>query len=149
MKGRQASIRVRPAKKTDLRQIAQLERACFPAQPWDEQMLARYECLVAVCGRIVVGFLFSRTLFRPGEATGGEYEILNVAVDPGWRRKGIAKALLHHQLARGGQHFLEVRASNEAARKLYQHMGFEVIGTRPKYYSDPEESAIVMRWKWC
>jgi ribosomal-protein-alanine N-acetyltransferase len=142
-------IRVRRARDSDLTRIEEIEHLCFPSHPWDRHLLAKYECLVAVSGTQVAGFLSFRTLVRPGEEARGEFEILNLAVDPEWRRKGVAKALLDHQLAHGGVHFLEVRESNRVARKLYENMGFEVIGTRQNYYSNPEESAIVMRWKWC
>jgi ribosomal-protein-alanine N-acetyltransferase len=140
---------VRPAVHADLLQIETIERLSFPCHPWDQDLLAKYECLVAVSGEQILGFLSFRTLLRPGEDSSGEFEILNLAVHPAYRRNGIAKALLAHQLARGGVHFLEVRESNGAARKLYEHKGFEVIGTRRDYYSNPEETAIVMRWKWC
>ena len=143
------AIRVRQARRTDLPRVEQIEQLCFPTHPWNQEWLAKYECLVALSGTQIAGFLSLRTLVRPGEERPGEFEILNVAVDPAWRRMGVAKALLHHQLARGGEHFLEVRESNTAARKLYERMGFAVIGTRRDYYSNPEESAIVMKWKWC
>ena len=83
-----------------------------------------------------------------------EREILNVAVDPGQRRKGVARALLmreltherEHELARGPvRWFLEVRASNVAAIRLYETVGFEHCGRRPGYYQQPAEEAIVMR----
>jgi ribosomal-protein-alanine N-acetyltransferase len=47
--------------------------------------------------------------------------------------------------AHPGEVFLEVRESNTAARALYAKLGFSDAGTRPKYYSEPEESAVVMR----
>jgi ribosomal-protein-alanine N-acetyltransferase len=143
------AVSVRQATGVDLARVAAIERLCFPAHPWDQDALAAYECLVAVTQAGIVGFLSYRALVRPGEDGGGEFEILNLAIDPGWRRQGVAKALLRHQLARGGEHFLEVRASNTAARKLYECMDFKVIGTRSGYYSNPEETAIVMKWKWC
>jgi ribosomal-protein-alanine N-acetyltransferase len=143
------AVSVRRATRADLPRVEEIEHLCFPAHPWDRAALMKYECLVAVSVAGIVGFLSCRTLLRPGEDQPGEFEILNLAVDPEWRRKGVAKALLRHQLARGGEHFLEVRESNTAARKLYEGMDFQVIGTRTNYYSNPEESAIVMKWKWC
>lgn len=140
---------VRPAAEADLPRLEEIEHLSFPSQPWDQDLLAKYECLVAASRIQVLGFLSFRTLLRPRDKNQGEFEILNLAVDPAHRRQGIAKALLDHQLARGGVHFLEVRESNNAARKLYEGLGFEVIGTRRDYYRNPEESAIVMKWKWC
>lgn len=144
-----AAIRVRPAKDRDWPRVEEIERLCFPTHPWHREALRKYECLVAVFKAQIAGFLSCRTLVRPDEEAGGEFEILNLAVDPVCRRMGVAKALLHHQLARGGEHFLEVRESNAAARKLYESMNFRVIGTRREYYTNPEETAIVMKWKWC
>ncbi len=70
-------------------------------------------------------------------------EVLNLATDAAYRRQGIASALLHSVEAE--EVFLEVRESNEAARKLYEKLGFLPVGTRPEYYDDPVETAIVMR----
>jgi ribosomal-protein-alanine N-acetyltransferase len=88
----------------------------------------------------IAGFLVSRSVHL-------EREILNFAVAPEWRRQGVAKALLEHQLARGGTHFLEVRESNVVAQYLYRRFGFQEVGRRPGYYDLPAESAIVMRMK--
>jgi ribosomal-protein-alanine N-acetyltransferase len=51
--------------------------------------------------------------------------------------------------ARGAAWYLEVRTSNEAARNLYAKLGFEEIGTRPNYYQDTGETAVVMRLQSC
>jgi GNAT superfamily N-acetyltransferase len=79
----------------------------------------------------------------------GEFEILNLVVATGARRQRIARMLLEHAVAKGGDWFLEVRESNEAARKLYVSAGFIEIGRRPRYYANPREDAIVMRLKKC
>jgi len=80
---------------------------------------------------------------------GDEAHILNIAVHPGFRRRGIAKALLSFTLElllkKGGKGvFLEVRRSNLAARRLYKGFGFKEIGVRKGYYTDNQEDAIVM-----
>ena len=72
-----------------------------------------------------------------------EKEILNLAVDPAFRRRGIARALLTAISAPAI--FLEVRESNQAARMLYRNVGFQEAGLRKAYYQDPVEAAIVMR----
>jgi ribosomal-protein-alanine N-acetyltransferase len=78
-----------------------------------------------------------------------EAHLLNLAVDPEARRKGIARRLLTGMLdvcaSEGGRSvWLEVRPSNSAALELYQEMGFKHIGRRPLYYSDTGEDALVM-----
>lgn len=78
-----------------------------------------------------------------------EAEILTVAVAPHARRRGIARALmrcmLRHACAYGAETvFLEVRASNEAARALYRSLGFTQTGIRKNYYARPKEDAVLM-----
>ena len=78
-----------------------------------------------------------------------EIHVLNVATDPGERRRGVARALMRECLAAGGQagaHLatLEVRRSNAAAIALYQSLGFRSAGIRPNYYADEGEDGIVM-----
>jgi ribosomal-protein-alanine N-acetyltransferase len=78
-----------------------------------------------------------------------ELHINNVAVRPRYRRCGIGGALLAAALERGRERgaergFLEVRASNMAAQRLYARHGFAVVGRRARYYSQPVEDALVM-----
>ena len=78
-----------------------------------------------------------------------EVHILNVVVDPSARRRGIAGALVRGLIAETtGKPLtlitLEVRVGNEAARRLYESVGFHEIGRRAGYYSDNGEDAIVM-----
>jgi len=79
-----------------------------------------------------------------------EAEILNIAVSKSFRRQGIAESLLLHLMdylktTSVDTVFLEVRESNLPAQLLYQKRGFEVIGKRYKYYTDPIEDAILMK----
>ncbi len=79
-----------------------------------------------------------------------EAEIVTVAVRPSLRRRGIAATLLKEALScardNGASHcYLEVRESNLAAQRLYEKMGFVVVGRRKMYYSAPEEDALVMK----
>lgn len=76
-----------------------------------------------------------------------EFEILNLAVAPDFRQKGIAKRLLQTALHQKGRWFLEVRESNTAALATYQSMGFHLSGKRKKYYHNPVEDAIVLLWE--
>ena len=75
-------------------------------------------------------------------------DVLTIAVDPAYRRKGIGSALLQAAVAafaqQGGTNlFLEVRASNESAKALYCKHGFQQIGVRRGYYQQPKEDGLV------
>ena len=133
-------INIRLATPADLPAIGRIQAASPQASQWPPQNYLAHRCTVAELENLVAGFLVSR-------GTGpGEREILNLAVDPPARRKGLAKALLAYELHHSrGQWFLELRASNKKAINLYQSIGFKRVGTRNNYYSAPPESAIVMR----
>lgn len=78
-----------------------------------------------------------------------EIEIMSVAVAPAFKGLKIGEQLLRRMLHEAktwqcSQLFLEVRASNQAALKLYQKMDFKQIGLRKKYYHNPQEDGIVM-----
>ena len=103
--------------------------------------------MVAEVKNTIAGFLVSRQTFAGGKDAPAEREILNLAVAPAFRRKGVATALLQEELARGGVHFLEVRESNRAALALYGKIGFVRAGRRVDYYRSPVEAAIVMKMK--
>ena len=80
-----------------------------------------------------------------------ELHINNLAVLPAWRRRGVARALLVEVLAAARREgatraTLEVRASNTPALELYGGFGFEQRGCRPRYYTNPEEDALVL-WR--
>ncbi len=80
-----------------------------------------------------------------------EIHINNVAVRPQVRGLGVGSALMHHALAEAKQlgarrATLEVRASNAAARRLYERLGFYVAATRRNYYTKPVEDALVL-WR--
>jgi ribosomal-protein-alanine N-acetyltransferase len=78
-----------------------------------------------------------------------EMHILNVAVAPPLRRRGLARWMLHLAIARAARDgarkaLLEVRGSNLGARALYRGLGFEAVGRRPAYYSEPREDAVLL-----
>jgi len=138
---------VRLATPADATAIAELERQVFP-DPWTHASIA--ESLgpmtwVSLVGSTLVGYLFAR-------AAADEGEVLNLAVHPTYRRRGIAGSLLTQAIdALTGTGvrtiYLEVRAANEAARAFYARWGFEEYGRRPGYYRRPIEDAIIMRRK--
>jgi ribosomal-protein-alanine N-acetyltransferase len=77
------------------------------------------------------------------------WHLMNIAVDPPARRRGIATALLEDMIARAGQdasYTLEVRPSNVHAIALYERFGFRSAGTRRRYYQDTGEDALIM-WR--
>lgn len=90
----------------------------------------------------VAGFIISRLV-------AGELHINNVAIRPEFRRRGIAARLLAAVLREGRSQgarlaFLEVREGNTAAQGLYRRCGFQVTGTRRRYYRQPDEDALLM-----
>lgn len=132
-------------------QIAELEKICF-SDPWSVKSIAselenELACwLTAVEGDAVAGYIGSQTVM-------GETDMMNVAVHPEYRRKGIAEALVNalvESLKEQGSRCLtlEVRASNLPAHKLYEKLGFTLIGIRPRYYHNPKEDALIMRKEW-
>ena len=99
--------------------------------------------LVAEAGAGVAGYLIGREVAGTGE-------VLNLAVAPEFRRRGIGGALLEAGLAalrrrRVEEVFLEVRESNRSAQALYSRYGFRPVGQRAAYYRNPKEDALVLR----
>lgn len=90
----------------------------------------------------VIGYLCYWLVFE-------ELRIMNIAIRSGWRRQGIATAMVQQALreaiaVRGQRALLEVRASNAAALALYTRLGFRETGRRRAYYRRPEEDAVLM-----
>ncbi len=79
------------------------------------------------------------------EDIAGEKHVINMAVHPDCRRKGIGKSLIEKVINSNDVFFLEVRVSNLAARNLYEQYGFKNVGLRKNYYQDNREDAIIMR----
>ena len=129
-------------------QVAELEKRCFP-DPWSERSIASELSnqlalwLVAEDNGVVAGYIGSQTV--PDES-----DMMNVAVHPNYRRRGIAEALVNTLCdalkERGSVSLtLEVRASNEPAKALYEKLGFEQVGRRPNYYRNPKEDALILK----
>lgn len=138
---------VRKAVAADIPAVAALERSEFPDGA-DEGMLARLldaeggVILAAEEGGGLLGYIWARFVLDEGD-------IGNIAVAPGFRRRGAGAALLKALLEEAERRQaavvqLEVRESNLAARWLYEKNGFETVGKRKNYYEKPAEDAILM-----
>jgi ribosomal-protein-alanine N-acetyltransferase len=117
----------------------------FP-DPWPEsgfrELLGPYTRVAVTGGEAVAAYLVARCV-------ADEAEILNLAVHPDHRRRGLGTALIQAvlpDLGRAGaeQVFLEVRASNVGAQAFYQRLGFGHRGRRRAYYSSPREDALIL-----
>ncbi|MGH2913916.1 MAG: ribosomal protein S18-alanine N-acetyltransferase [Solirubrobacteraceae bacterium] len=139
---------VRALAYADLPQVIAIERRAFPT-PWSLAMfvLERSKpgglCLAAVDrDDRLVGYLICARYDTV-------WHLMNIAVEPRLRRRGIARALLSELIEWAGpesEFTLEVRTSNAAAIMLYERYGFRSAGTRPRYYRDNDEDAMVM-WR--
>jgi ribosomal-protein-alanine N-acetyltransferase len=128
----------------DLDAVAAIQQASPGAARWNVADYLERGFLVALEGDRIVGFLVARTL------AADEREILNLAVAPGFRRKGVARALLDSALQGfPGGVFLEVRESNRVAQEFYKSLGFKELSKRRGYYDSPLETAIVMKFHSC
>lgn len=128
--------------------VSHLEEICFH-DPWSVNAISGEVSnplslwIVALDGERVVGYIGSQSVID-------QADMMNIAVDPDYRRRGIAERLvgaLESKLKERGikSLFLEVRVSNEPARTLYEKIGFTKVGCRPGYYSKPKEDALIMR----
>ena len=132
-------------------QVAELEKICF-SDPWSEKSVASELTnplslwLVAVEDDRVTGYVGYQSVM-------GESDMMNGAVHPDFRRKGVAEMLVRElvaALAKKDNHCLtlEVRASNAPAISLYEKLGFAQIGLRKNYYRNPKEDALILRKEW-
>lgn len=133
-------------------QVAELEKICFGSAAWSENSIASELknqlslWLVALDGETVAGYVGSQTVMD-------ESDMMNVAVHPDCRRQGIAEELVNAltDALREKESrclTLEVRASNEPAKKLYEKLGFVSVGLRKNYYRNPREDALILRKEW-
>ena len=131
--------------------VAELEKICF-SDPWSENSVASELknklalWLVAEDEGKVAGYIGSQTCTD-------ESDVMNVAVHPDFRRRGIAETLVNAlvnelKAIESRCLTLEVRASNVPAISLYEKLGFSEIGRRKNYYRNPREDALIMRKEW-
>lgn len=125
---------------------AELAKRCFTT-PWSESIYRREldnpQSIGFVCtdGGAVVGMIHCNFVLD-------ELTLNTLCVDAAYRRQGIARRLWNAvtEMIQGvcTVCYLEVRESNDAARTLYESLGFVQNGYRPRYYSEPEEAAVLM-----
>lgn len=141
-------LTIREMKRADIQMVMEIEMRSF-ITPWSKGIFE--ECLASPITRAYVieegGRIFGYILYY---AVLDEAHILNIAVAPSYRKRGIASRLLDYVLEglKGDgvkECFLEVREGNEDAKLLYKRFGFEVIGRRKGYYRDTREDALMMR----
>ncbi|MEE6274396.1 ribosomal protein S18-alanine N-acetyltransferase [Georgenia wangjunii] len=145
----EGGIRLRPLETGDLDRVMELEAELFGPGAWShgayvEELRAadrRYVAALDPAGT-VVGYA--------GIALADEASVMTVGVAGTHRRRGIGRLLLerlleHARAARAREVFLEVRASDTGAQRLYAGAGFEPIGVRKRYYAAEGEDAVVMR----
>jgi ribosomal-protein-alanine acetyltransferase len=153
---------VRPAKPGDVARILEIERAASTAAHWKEEDYAailaragstRADANPAGARRVVlVAEERGRVLgFMVAQAATVEWEIENVVVEAQARRRRLASRMIERLLDIATSRnaisvSLEVRESNAAARALYANAGFAQVGHRAKYYSNPEEDAVIYRF---
>jgi ribosomal-protein-alanine N-acetyltransferase len=144
------TVELRKLELRDLSAIETIERASYPT-PWSRSMFA---------GELAKPSSISLGAFGPeGELVGyviisryvDAWHVMNIAVAPDWRRRGIASTLLERLFEvtasdeRRG-YTLEVRVSNTGAIRLYERLGFHGRGIRRAYYTDNREDALIM-WR--
>ena len=140
--------RIVPMTNAHLSRIAALEKVCFPADPWSEDLfraaLDNPHTAVLLAERedgAILGYAVLSAVLDEGNLD-------NIAVAPEARRLGVADALLGVLAGFGREHLAvlmrEVRASNAPAIALYEKHGFAAVGRRKNYYDAPKEDAILM-----
>jgi len=143
------AVEIRTLSLNDLSDIEYIERRAY-STPWSRSMFASELikttsiCLGAFESDRLIGYVVNS---RYVDA----WHVMNVAVDPDFQQRGIARRLLERlfELTVGDEkrgYTLEVRVSNEAAIRLYEGLGFERHGVRRGYYTDNREDALIM-WR--
>jgi ribosomal-protein-alanine acetyltransferase len=138
---------IRPATAEDVAAVAALEARVFP-DPWPAHLYAQETSQSLRFQRVVYnesGYL-AAYLFACWQAD--ELHVLKVATHPLYHGIGLATTLLREAVAEaergnGRGIILEVRPSNHRAVQLYRHLGYRVIGRRPRYYSDAEDALVM------
>lgn len=133
----------------DIRDLARADAVCFD-DPWPEPYFAaelfapgRFHRVLVEPAGAIVAYLFTAWQYL-------DLHILNVATLPDYRRFGLGKRLMlvaeeHARQMAGESLTLEVRAGNTAAFRLYEGLGFELVGVRAGYYADGTDARIMTK----
>ena len=141
---------IRKAVRPDIPKVMEIEKSLF-SDPWDEKLFMDAldsedkHFFVSIFDDDLAGYVIFEKVLDEGHIT-------NLAVASEHRRKGVASQLVGKivDMAKGlkmREIFLEVRRSNEAAKRLYSKFGFKEIGKRKGYYSKANEDALVLSLK--
>ncbi|MBW2254021.1 MAG: ribosomal protein S18-alanine N-acetyltransferase [Deltaproteobacteria bacterium] len=141
-------MRLRPALPEDASAIARTEEVAAH-HPWTREQVAASLALPTTRGWVAEAGVVRAHLLVSSQ--GAEGEVLILAVHPSCRRRGWARQLLRAACEAWTElgveeAFLEIRADNQAALRLYAELGWETAGTRTSYYHDGTD-AVVMRWQ--
>ena len=142
------NLEIRPLEKSDIEYVINIENICF-VDPWSrnifEEEIESNKTLYysSYLGDTMVGYVGLRQIFDEGH-------IMNIAVLPEYRGKGISEKMLFKIFEDADKNIksytLEVRASNIAAQKLYEKFEFKSVGIRKGYYGNNGEDAVIM-WR--
>jgi len=147
---RRRNITIQPMTPADLEEVLPIEAVSY-STPWNRTMFEaelhgnRFSRLLTARDseqNSLLGYICFWMVFD-------ELHLMNLSVHPEWRRMGIGEELVRRALSlarEGGASLatLEVRASNEAAKRLYEKLGFKVAAVRRGYYLEPKEDAVIM-----
>lgn len=153
-----SSIRIRPMTSRDLGRVHAIEAICFGAEAWPlhsfKELLAAFAKAEPTRGQMWVaeepdtGELLGYAGVEVS-ALWGEMDVINIAVAPEHRRRGVGQGLMRWIIDLCREEgvpllWLRVRASNRIARRFYRRHGFRQRGRFGGYYQDPDEPAIIM-----
>ncbi len=142
------NVTITEMKESDIEEVLVIEKKSF-ADPWSRRLFKEtlsFPHSINFVMRGETGILLGYINFY---LIAEEAHMLNLAVHPDWRKKGMASRLLGHAIEllkrrHAARFFLEVRESNRDAIELYRKFGFEMIGRRKRYYVETNEDALVM-----
>ena len=149
-----SKVSIQPARTSDIRRVLEIQDACG-LSVWSHKdyldELARNDSIFLRAvdeGVECLGFLIGRKV--PGFESGLDLEIYNIGVEPSHQRSGIGSELMQELLKICHENgvrniWLDVRASNLTAQAFYSRFGFVVFSSRPHFYNDPPDAALLMR----
>ena len=140
---------IREWKYEDILRISELEKECFPQEPWSFKLLAScfetegFYSFVAEDGGEIAGYGNMTVVYDTAD-------LGNIATAEAYRKSGVATAVLQKLCEVAKQKgalkmFLEVRVSNSEAMLLYLKHGFNGLYARPRYYSNGEDCLVMVK----